>query len=51
MISIEIGKIGHGSFFKQRSKFDIVFLETSNGVERIKLHKGGNTKPKVMKKF
>ncbi len=38
----------HCAFFKQYSKFDIVFFETSNGAKRIVLHKGGNTKPRVV---
>jgi hypothetical protein len=50
-ISIKLGVIGHGAFFKQCPKSNIVFLETFNGVERIELHKGGNIKPKVMNKF
>jgi hypothetical protein len=51
MISIETGGISHGAFFEQCSKTNIIFFDTSNGVKRIKLHKGGNTKPKVMKEF
>jgi hypothetical protein len=46
-----IGITGHGAFFKQHLKFNIIFFETFNGIERIELHKGGNTKPKVMKKL
>jgi hypothetical protein len=51
LISIEIGIIGHGAFFKQRPTFNIIFLETSNGTKKIVFYKGKseNTKPKVMK--
>jgi hypothetical protein len=42
---------GHGAFFKQRPESNIIFLDTSNGVERIEIHKGGNSKPKVMKEL
>jgi len=50
-ISIEINGIGHGAFFEQCSELDIIFFDTSNGVERIELHKGGNTKPRIMKEL
>jgi hypothetical protein len=51
MISIEGSAIGHGAFFEQGSKSNIVFFETSDGIKRIEFHKGGNTKPRVMKKL
>jgi hypothetical protein len=51
MICIENGVIGHGVFFEQCLESNIVFFETSNGDKRIKLHKGGNIKPIVMKKI
>ncbi len=51
MISIEIGATGRGTFFEQCPKSNIVFLETFNGTKRIELHKGGNTKPRIMKKL
>jgi len=49
-IFIESGTTGHGAFFKQHLKFDIVFFESSDGTKRIELHKGGNIKPKVLMK-
>ncbi len=51
MIFIEIGRTGHGAFFEQRPEFDIVFLDSSNGIKMIELQKGGDTKPKVMEKL
>jgi hypothetical protein len=51
VISIEIGRTSHGAFFEQRPEFDIVFLGSFDGIERIELHKGGNTKPRVMEKL
>jgi hypothetical protein len=45
------GRTCHGAFFKQSPKSNIVFLETSNGVKEIKLHKGANNKPKIMKRL
>jgi hypothetical protein len=51
MIFIECGMTSHGAFFKQPPKFDIIFFETFDGAKRVKLHKGGNTKPTVMKKL
>jgi len=50
-MSTKIDKIGHGAFFEQRPEFDIVFFDTSDGAERIKLHKGGCTKPRIMKEL
>jgi hypothetical protein len=50
-ILIKTSGTSHGAFFKQHSKFYIIFFETFDGTERIKFHKGGNTKPKVMKKL
>jgi hypothetical protein len=50
VISIEIGEIDHGAFF-ECSKSDIIFFDTSDGVKRIELHKGGNIKPNVMKEL
>ncbi len=50
-IFIETYETSHGAFFKQCLEFDIIFLDTSNGVERIELHKGGNNKPRVMKEL
>ncbi len=44
-------KLGHGAFFEQCLKSNIVILDTSNGAKRIELHKGGNIKPKIMKKL
>jgi hypothetical protein len=40
-----------GAFFEQHPEFDIIFLDTSDGIERIELHKGGNTKLRVMKEL
>jgi hypothetical protein len=48
---IKFGKINHGAFFEQHPKSNIVFFESSHGVERIKLHKVGTLKPKVMKEL
>jgi len=50
-IFIKIGETGRGAFFEQCLKFDIVILDTSNGAKRIELHKGGNIKPRVVKKL
>jgi len=50
-ISIEISETHHGAFFEQRSKSNIIFLDTFDGTKRIELHKGGNTKLKVMKEL
>jgi hypothetical protein len=50
-ISTEANGIGHGAFFEQCSKPNIVFLDTFDGIERIELHKGGNIKPKVLKEL
>jgi hypothetical protein len=50
-VSIKSGTTSHGTCFKQSSKSNIVFLETVNGTKRIVFHKGGNTKPKVMKQL
>jgi hypothetical protein len=50
-ISIETGETSHGAFFEQHLKFDIVFFDTFNGAKRIKLHKGENTNPRVMKEL
>jgi hypothetical protein len=41
---IEFGETGHGAFFEQHPKSNIVFFDTFHGVERIELHKGGNIK-------
>jgi hypothetical protein len=51
MISIESGVMSHVAVFKQRLEFDIVFFDIFYGAKRIELHKGGNTRPKVMKKL
>jgi hypothetical protein len=51
MISIESGAMSHVAIFKQRLEFDIVFFDIFYGAKRIELHKGGNMKPKVMKKL
>jgi hypothetical protein len=51
MISIESGAMIHVAIFKQCLESDIVFFDISYGAKRIKLHKGGNTRPKVMKKL
>jgi hypothetical protein len=51
MISTKTSKISHGAFFYQRPEFDIIFFNPFNGTKRIKLHKGGNTKPRVMKEL
>ncbi len=50
-IFIETGGTCYGAFFEQLPKSDIVFIDTSHGVKRIEIHKGGNTKPKVMKEI
>jgi hypothetical protein len=50
-IFTKTGETCHGVFFKQCLEFDIVFLETFDVTNMIKLHKGGNTKPRVMKKL
>jgi hypothetical protein len=50
-ISTKTSKISHGAFFYQHPEFDIIFFNPFNGTKRIKLHKGGNTKPKVMKEL
>lgn len=41
VISIKTSTTSHGAFFEQCPKSNIVFFDTSNGVKRIKLHKGG----------
>jgi hypothetical protein len=51
VISIKIGRTDHGAFFEQPPEYDIIFLDSFDGIERIKLHKGGNTKPRVMEKL
>jgi hypothetical protein len=51
MIFTKINGTCHGTFFEQRSKSNIVFLDNSNGIESIELHKGGNTKHKFMKEL
>ncbi len=51
MTSIKTYEIGHGAFFEQCPKFDIIFFDTSNGVKKIELHKGGNNKPRVLKEI
>jgi hypothetical protein len=51
MISIKTCETCHGAFFELRPESGIVFFDTSNGIKRIELHKGGNTKPKVMKEI
>jgi hypothetical protein len=38
-------------FFEQHPEFNIIIFDTSNGTERIELHKGGNNKPRIMKEF
>jgi hypothetical protein len=40
----------HGVFFEQGLKSNIIFFETFDGTKMIELHKGGNTKPKVLMK-
>ncbi len=50
-ISSEISETCHGVIFEQRPKFNTIFFKTSYGPKRIEFHKGGNTKPKVMKKL
>ncbi len=50
-ISTKTSRTCHGAFFRQRLEFEIIFLNTFDGVERIELHKGGNTKPRVMKEL
>jgi hypothetical protein len=35
MISTKTSKTSHGAFFKQRPKFDIIFLDTFDGARRI----------------
>jgi hypothetical protein len=42
MIFIKIGETCHGAFFKQRLKYDIIFLDTFDGTKRIELNKSGN---------
>jgi len=49
LISIEIGVTSHGTFFKQRLEFNIIFKKTYNGTKGIVFSKGGNIKPKTMK--
>jgi hypothetical protein len=44
-------KTGHGAFFEQCLESNIVFFHTYDGAKRIELHKGGNTKPRVMKEL
>jgi len=51
MISIKTCEIGHGAFFKQHPKSNIIFLDTFYGTKKIELHKGGNTKPRVIKEL
>jgi hypothetical protein len=51
MISIKSGELSHNAFFEQRRKFNIIFLDTSNGTKMIELHKGGNIKSIIMKKL
>jgi hypothetical protein len=51
LISTKIGVIGHGTFFKQCLKFDIVFLNIFYGTKGIVFHKGGDTKPIIMKQL
>ncbi len=41
---IKFGEIGHGAFFEQHPKSNIVFFDSSHGVKRIELNKGGNIK-------
>jgi hypothetical protein len=47
----KIDRTCHGAFFAQHPKSNIVFFETSYGIERIELHKGGNIKPRIMRKL
>jgi hypothetical protein len=47
---ISIGGTSHGAFF-EHPEFNIIFLDTFDGTERIELHKGGNSKPRVMKEL
>jgi hypothetical protein len=42
---------GHGAFFKQCLEPNIIFFYTYDGAKRIEFHKGGNTKPRVMKEL
>jgi hypothetical protein len=49
-ISTKIGVTFHGAFFKHLV-FDIIFHKTSNGAKKIFYNKGGNTKPKIMKRL
>jgi hypothetical protein len=51
MISTKIGKTSHGAFFEHSPKSNIVFHDISDGAKRIELHKGGNTKLRVMKEL
>jgi hypothetical protein len=51
MIFTKIGRTSQGAFFEQHPKFDIVLFDISNGAKRIEFHKGGNTKPIVVKEF
>jgi len=50
-ISTKNGAIGPSAFFDQHPKSHIIFLDTVDGAKRIELHKGRNTKPKVMNKL
>jgi hypothetical protein len=45
------GVTSHGECFEQHPESNIAFLETSYGAKMIEPHKGGNTKPKAMKKL
>jgi hypothetical protein len=51
LISIENGAMSHFAFFKQHLESNIVFFDIFYGAKRIELHKGGNTKPKVLMKL
>jgi hypothetical protein len=50
-ISTKTSGIDHGAFFEQHLESNIIVLDTFDGTERIELHKGVNTKPRVMKEF
>jgi hypothetical protein len=50
MIFIKTDRTCHGAFFEHLES-NIVFLETSDGIERIELHKGGKIKPRAMRKL
>jgi hypothetical protein len=53
-MSINFYKIGvtlHGAFFKQCPKFDVVPRETFDTTKGIVFNKGGNIKPRIMKRF